>query len=561
MRQFISNPSTANNTEFKIARAKARKTIRAAKRDSWQNYVSSLNSRTTSKQVWDRIKKIEGKATNPVQVVVHLQVDGRLLTAMEDIVNAMAESFCKASSSGNYSEEFKRHKTCSEKNKLNFISNNTESYNKPFTIHELRHSINNSPDGSTGPDEIHYQFIKNLPQECLWILLDVFNNLWDGGEFPAMWRESIVIPILKPGKDVSDPSSYRPISLTSCLCKTMERMVNRRLVHFLESNQFLTNVQCGFRQGRSTTDHLVRLETWIREGIATREHVVAVFFDLEKAYDTTWKYGIMKDLHHLGLRGKLPIFIDSFLKNRTFRVRMGAQFSDYRTIENGVPQGSILSVTLFGLKINDISQCAVDGVNNCLFVDDFAICCRSKNMRSCERKLQLTLNNLQRWSVENGFKFSTSKTAVVHFCNQRRLHPDPQLTLNGTILPVENQIKFLGVIFDNKLTFVPHLKALKQKCMHSLNLLRVVGHKDWGGDFSTLIKLYRTLVRSKLDYGCVVYGSARKSYLQMLDPIQNRALRLSLGAFRTSPVESLRVEASEPSLSLRRQKISAKSLC
>ena len=82
-----------------------------------------------------------------------------------------------------------------------------------------------------------------------------------------------------------------------------------------------------------------------------------------------------------------------------------------------------------------------------------------------------------------------------------------------------------------------------------------MSHRDWGGDSQTLLKLYRTLIRSQLDYGSIVYGSARKSYLQMLDPVQNLSLRLCLGAFRTSPIESLQVEANEPPLSIRRNRL------
>src|ERR1700761_6678583 len=111
------------------------------------------------------------------------------------------------------------------------------------------------------------------------------------------------------------------------------------------------------------------------------------------------------------------------------------------------------------------------------------------------------------------------------------------------------------MVFDNRLSFIPHLKNLRTRCMKALNLLRVVGHKDWGSNFDLLLILYRCLVRSKLDYGCMIYGSARKSYIQMLDPIQNQALRICLGAFRTSPVESLQAEANEPPLFLRRQKL------
>ena len=95
----------------------------------------------------------------------------------------------------------------------------------------------------------------------------------------------------------------------------MERIINDRLVWYLEKSKLITPVQCGFRKHRSTTDHLVRLESFVREAFIQRQHAVAVFFDLEKAYDTTWKYGIMKDLHNAGLRGRLPLFIEGFLKN------------------------------------------------------------------------------------------------------------------------------------------------------------------------------------------------------------------------------------------------------
>ena len=140
-------------------------------------------------------------------------------------------------------------------------------------------------------------------------------------------------------------------------------------------------------------------------------------------------------------------------------------------------------------------------------------------MPTIERHLQRVLNKLQVWTDENGFKFSTSKTVVKHFCQKIKEHSHPELFLNGTALPVVEETKFLGLIFDSKLTFIPHLKYLSKKCLQAINLLRVVGHYDWGADSSTLLKLYDSTIRSKLDYGCMVYGSACDSYLQMLDPI------------------------------------------
>ena len=176
-------------------------------------------------------------------------------------------------------------------------------------------------------------------------------------------------------------------------------------------------------------------------------------------------------------------------------------------------------------------------------------------MHTIERQLQQCLNKLQVWSDENGFKFSKSKTVCMHFCQKRKHHDDPDLTLDGNKIPVVQQTKFLGLIFDSKLSFIPHIKYLKDKCSKALNILRVLSHTDWGADREMLLRLYRSLVRSKLDYGSIVYGSARKSYLQMLDPIHNQGLRLALGAFRTTPVKSLYVEANEPSLNDRRKKL------
>jgi len=264
----------------------------------------------------------------------------------------------------------------------------------------------------------------------------------------------------------------------------------------------------------------------------------------------------MRDLHNAGLRGRLPLFIESFLKNRQFHVRLGCSYYDLFDQEMGVPQDSILSVTLFGLKINSIVKAISPGVECSLYVDAFLICYRSKHIHIVERHLQQCLNKLADWADTNGFKFSRSKTVCIHFCKLHKPHPEPTLLLNGTPVPVVEESKFLGVIFDCKLSFIPHIKHLKDKCTKALNLLRVLAHTSWVADQETLLHLYRSLIRSKLDYGCIVYGSACGSYLRILDPIQNRVLRLCLGAYRTSPASNLCAEANEPPLYFRRKKLS-----
>ena len=554
LRQFNLRPTHENLTKFKIARAKARRTIKQSKRMSWRQYVSRLNSRSSVKKTWEMIRKISGK--NSRSNVGHLNVDDDVVTSKADIADVLADTFAKKSSSSNYSKSFQKLQYTKEKTKLNFKSNNNEHYNKDFTIKELRKALKKCHDTAVGCDDIHYQFLKHLPFRSLDSLLRIFNQVWHTGILPDSWKEAIVIPVPKPGRDSTNPANYRPIALTSCICKTMERMVNDRLVWFLEKNKLIATVQSGFRKQRGTLDHLVRFETFIREAFIEKEHAVSVFFDLENAYDTTWKYGIMNDLHDFGIRGRLAYFISAFLNERQFRVRVGDTFSNPHKQEMGVPQGSILSVTLFSVKINNIVKSVCPGVECFLYVDDFCICYRSKHMHTIERQLQQVLYNLSKWSSENGFKFSKTKTKCMHFCQSRKLHLDPELTLDGIQIEVVPEFKFLGLLFDSKLSFIPHINYLSNKCHKALSLLRVVSSMDWGADRKVLLRLYRTLVRSKLDYGCIVYGSARQSYLRKLDSIHNQGLRLALGAFRTSPVNSLYAEANEPSLNLRRKKLS-----
>ena len=278
------------------------------------------------KKCWDMVCKIKGKGGGPS--VKHIKKNGQKITQPRDIANTIGEAISFNSSSAHYSPKFQRIKNRQERHPLIFQSDNTEPYNQPFSIDELRTALGKAHDTAPGPDQIHYQILKHLPEASLQCLLKVFNNIWETGEFPPSWRVATIIPIAKPGKDSKDPNNYCPIALTSYVCKMLERMINDRLVWYLESS-LITEAQSGFRKTCSTMDHHVRFETFVREGFLSREHVVSVFFDLEKAYDTTWKYGIMKNLHEMDLRARLPLFIQNFLSERKFRVRVGTSLSDF----------------------------------------------------------------------------------------------------------------------------------------------------------------------------------------------------------------------------------------
>ena len=548
------HPSAANSMRARLIKARTKKLFKQKKRDSWKNYVSSVNVNTLSKKVWDMIRKITGKhVASPMH---HLKDDnGTLITDRVEIANTLGAAIEKSSSSNNYSKEFQSIKAQKEKQKINFKTNRNLRYDKKFTTRDLKRSLKKSNNSSPGPDQIHYEILRHLPIETLHILLDIINETWKSDTFPESWREALIISIPKPGKDHFNPLNYRPIALTSCICKTVERMVNERLVWYLEKNGLLAKQQCGYRSNRSTVDHLVCLETFIKNAFIHNQHLVAVFFDLQKAYDTTWKYGILKDLHNMGWRGNLPIFIVNFLSDRIFQIHLGTILSDkIFHQEEGVPQGAILSTTLFSVKINDIVKQVDPGVECSLYVDDFAIMYRSPTIDAIQRKLQHTINRLEKWTLENGFTISKNKTVAMHFCPDKKCM-DPVLKLDNDPIQFVKEAKFLGLIWDTKLTFEPHIKYLKARCQKSLNILKVLSRTEWGADQTTLLKLYRSLVRSKSDYGCLVYGSASKTALAKLDHVHDQGLRLSLGAFRSSPVESLYVEAHEPPLKIRREKL------
>ena len=140
------------------------------------------------------------------------------------------------------------------------------------------------------------------------------NEIWRTGKFPEDRHKAVIMPIPKPGKDKTEATNYRPIALTSCICKTMERFINDRLVWFLESNNLISSNQAGFRKNYRTYDRLVRLESFIRDAFIEKGTLYRNIFYLEKAYDTTWKYGIMKDLHDIGLIGVTEFYIEFLVR-------------------------------------------------------------------------------------------------------------------------------------------------------------------------------------------------------------------------------------------------------
>ena len=175
------------------------------------------------KKIWDMVRKITGKyGSVPIH---HLKQDNNVIDNIQDIANTIGSTLSYNSSSDHYTKPFQRYKSEKERHPVKFNSDNSETYNKLFTMQELKPALQKSRDTAVGPDEVHYQMLKHLPAAASDTLLHIFNDIWQSGNFPPSWHEATVIPIPKPGKDPTNPTNYRPISLTSYLCKTFERLV------------------------------------------------------------------------------------------------------------------------------------------------------------------------------------------------------------------------------------------------------------------------------------------------------------------------------------------------
>jgi len=210
--------------------------MREAKRFSWKNFVSKINSNTPSRTCsrWNMLHKIQGNDIS--QPVKHLKVDDNSITDIKEIANTLANTIAYNSSSNHYSSTFQSHKTICEKNDILFPPADNEPYNLPITFTELNDAIRTAHDSSTGPDLIHYQILKHLPYSSLQLLLTILNKYWLTDTFPLTWHKAVIIPVAKPGKDSENPNNYCPIALTSCLCKTFEKTINNRLMWYLEKN-------------------------------------------------------------------------------------------------------------------------------------------------------------------------------------------------------------------------------------------------------------------------------------------------------------------------------------
>ena len=295
--------SPQNLMIWKRIRAEHRRKVAEHKKKSQREMTENMNSNTPTKKVWDAIRSIKGRPARTVNILEETEIK----FTTRDICNKLVDTFEKVTKSSNYSPTFQLCKQTEEAIQIYFLSSNEEVYNRIISEAELKYALEKTKDTTPGQDNITYAMLRSLPEEVMPYMLQMYNKLYRTNSFPNQWRESLIVPIPRPDKSHSSPYNYRPIALTSTMGKTIERILNNRLLDYLERTPDFARIQTGGLRGRGTIGHLVRLEAVLRNAFVNEEQVMSLFFDLEKAYDLTWKYGIHRELHRLGLRGRLPL--------------------------------------------------------------------------------------------------------------------------------------------------------------------------------------------------------------------------------------------------------------
>lgn len=552
-RKYMKHPTEENLQSFRKKRAEVRYKIRNARRTKFEEFVNSVNEHTSITKIWDFARIMRGNKRR-LGIGV-LREDETLVDDPVQICNILVESFAQNSSTNSYSPEFKKIKENAEKVSIIVNEVPNDPLNLDFTMEELEHALRLGKSGAPGPDSLHLIMYRNLPQSAKYKLLDIYNTIWKSRSFPESWEEATLIPILKPGKDKLSPDSYRGISLTNVSCKLLEKMVNNRLMWRLETIRFFDNGQYGFRRWRSTSDVHVFLETEAQRAFERKEHLIIISLDMHKAYDKVWRRLILKILASLGINGNLYAFIRNFMAERRFRVAVGNAMSEWKGLENGVPQGSVLSVLLFLVAINGIGEFRGNQVKIVGYADDWYLVMRHKFIKTIEREMQPVLNKIWKWAKTNGFTIAPLKTELIHICRRRngkRAHLDPSLKIGGRIIAVVEEMNVLGLLFDKRCTWEKHILRAKKRARERLNFIRAISNPKWGLNEKILLNFHQSLVLSMLEYGSEAYSSASGSMVSKLDVVHNDGIRIATGAFRSSPCNSLYALSGHVSLSERR---------
>ena len=406
---------------------------------------------------------------------------------------------------------------------------NTEINSIPISREDVQRRLEKlNVNKSCGPDNIHPRVLKETARVTCVPLEKIFKLSLRSGECPDDWRKANITPIHKKG-DRTDPSNYRPVSLTSQVCKVLESIVRTHIVDHLDTNKILSDKQHGFREGRSClTNLLVMMESWT-EILDDDDGIDVAYLDFRKAFDLVSHKHLLYKMSKYGIKDQALNWVKAFLSGRTQRVVIRGTASESFEVTSGVPQGSVLGPILFLIFINDLPLEVISPL--LLFADDSKIFTRIVSETSKTNPqgnygrevLQRDLNNIKEWANKWKMEFNVDKCKVMHL---GRLNPKHTYTMGDRDLTVTSEEKDLGVIFDENLEFDKHIKTIVNRANRMLGMIKI-GFTCM--DMEIFMNLYPVLVRPLLEYCVQVWSPHKQKYIKLIEGVQERAVRMVPG--------------------------------
>ena len=401
------------------------------------------------------------------------------------------------------------------------------------------------PHKASGPDNLPARFLKEVANQIAPVLTIVFQASLDQGHLPDIWKTAAVVPIYKKGSR-SEPSNYRPVSLT-CICsKILEHIVHSAISKHLEYYQILCDEQHGFRRRRSCETQLITTVNEIAECLNQKGQCDILLLDFSKAFDRVSHSLLFHKLSHYGIQGTLLSWLNSFLNDRSQYVILENQKSHSTPVLSGVPQGTVLAPLLFLLYINDLPICVRNKIK--LYADDVLLYSPIHSTVDCIT-LQQDLDLLAQWSHTWLMSFNPQKCEFLRVTNKRIpiLHT---YYIENTPIKEVLFATYLGVTIDSKLTWNDHTQRIVSKA-NQINafLYRNLRHCPSG----VKCNCYKSMVRPIVEYASSVWDPHTTTNISKIEAIQKRAARFCLNDFsRYSSVSNMLTTLDLPTLQQRR---------
>lgn len=537
---YNRNMCTDNFLNYQAVSAQTKRLLSKKKRLGWQKFCESLTPCSPPSIIWKNIKRFRGSFLDNTSFTINP-------SCIEQFTSNLAPPWVPSI------EEIIPESAPSVPSLI------THDFDKPFVMKELSLVIDHLTDSTPGSDGIPYSFLVKSSNSSKIFFLNIINSIFLSGNIPVEWKSQTILPILKPGKDPSCPSSYRPNALSSTLCKVMEHLVKNRLEWFLENQKIFPMSQFGFRKGLGTIDSLSTFTTEIRLAFSKNQFLLGAFLDISSAYDNVLLPVLRQKMQHLSVPVRITNFIINLLSSRTISVRTNGVNLPPRTVWKGLPQGSVLSPLLYNLYTYNLESSVNCFCSILQYADDIALFYVGDSMTEATNRLNSALTYLSEWLMDHGLTLSTHKCLSVLF-SRKRLIPNYSLSINGDLIHQDNKVKFLGVIWDSKMSGIAHLSYVADKCERNINILRSLSGVWWGSHPFCQKLLYNAIIRSHFDYGSFLLEPCNKQAMSILDKIQSKCLRIIIGAMKSSPINALQIECLEAPLHLRRQFLSDRFL-